>query len=472
MQITSGVSTPSLVCTTACVQRFKSPLRTGGHVRDVPATPGCDQQARLAALAITGEWTGWRLETGDGLRYAMITHEVCAPLPTIALRPDESGLAILLRRHGRPIAFILEALAPSTKLGPADLDRLIGWSSAVSLFEQNLREELGGQSQPMTPHSLTVAVCTRARSELLTECLTSLLRLRNDADGAGFDVLVVDNAPPDDSTKRVVESMKGVRYVCEPKPGLDFARNRALAEADSKFVAFLDDDVEVDPEWLPGLVEALAENPDAAVVTGLVLPYELVSDAQIIFERHGGFRRGFAKLRYQGSSLSQNPLYPTGAGIFGAGCNMVVRRDIVQGLGGFDEALDTGASLPGGGDIDIFYRVIRAGHPLVYEPRMLVFHKHRRDFEKLRRQYWTWGTGFMAFVAKTYSADPSQRSKLRRLISWWLRHQLQELNRSVRGRSELSPNLVVAELVGGTVGLAGTYRRSVRRVERIRRESE
>jgi hypothetical protein len=70
-------------------------------------------------------------------------------------------------------------------------------------------------------------------------------------------------------------------------------------------------------------------------------------------------------------------------------------------LGGFDEALDTGAAVPGGSDLDIFYRIIRAGHTLVYEPRFHVFHQHCRDMKSLLRQYRrSWGLGFMCYISK------------------------------------------------------------------------
>jgi GT2 family glycosyltransferase len=311
-------------------------------------------------------------------------------------------------------------------------------------------------------------VCTHGRPEALAGCLRSVLALRaGDADR--FELLVIDNAPPDARTRQLVAGLPEVRYAVEPRPGLDFARNRALAEAGGEWVAFLDDDVEADDGWLAGLEEALAENPDAGALTGLVLPAELESEAQIVFERRGGFRRGFAKLRYEGSEAPGNPLYPVGAGIFGAGCNMALRRDAVLAMGGFDEALDTGPPLPGGGDLDIFYRVVRAGLPLVYEPSMLVRHGHRRDLAGLRRQYRTWGDGLMAFLAKTHASDPPQRAKVRAMVGWWAGYELGELARGVGGRGWGSPDLPAAELAGGLAGLlTNSYGRSARRVRAIR----
>lgn len=399
------------------------------------------------------------------MSYAIIDAEVTA-LPDVALIPGQRGFALLLRRGGRPIHFSLHS-TEAARLSGADLWALVGRTAGAELLAQAIRDEL----EPPAPRravGVTVAVCTRDRVELLSLCLQSLERARAGAPPEmEVDVLVVDNAPPDESTSRLVGAMDGVRYVMEPRPGLDFARNRAIAEARGEFLAFLDDDVVVDGGWFAGLCEAIDENPDAGAVTGLVLPAELETDAQIIFERRGGFRRGMRKLRYQGDTLPGNATYPTGAGMFGAGCNMVVRRDLLEAIGGFDEALDTGRPLPGGGDLDIFHRVLRAGRALVYEPSMLVFHRHRRDREALRRQYWSWGDGLMAYVAKTYGADPAQRPKLRALALWWFGYAVRQTASGVRGRHAGSPDLAVVELAGGVTGLSGSYRRSQRRVEQI-----
>lgn len=405
------------------------------------------------------------------MSYAIADIEVTQPLPTVALGAGDTGVAVVVRRKGRPVGFVLQSLPAGSQLRPTDLDHLVARSCATRLLEEVVLEELGGVSR-QAELRLTVAICTRNRPESLQACLRSVLEIpgRKGGERSSFEILVVDNAPSDERTAQLVDDFSGVRYVREPRPGLDFARNRAIREATGDVLAFIDDDVVVDVGWLVGLQEAWAEHPDACAVTGLVLPFELVTGTQVTFERRGGFRRGFDKRRYAGPTVIGDRLYPYGAGIFGAGCNMAFRRDVLLEIGGFDEALDTGPPLPGGGDLDIFHRVARAGYPLVYEPRCLVFHKHRREHEALRRQYWSWGTGFMAYLVKCYRSDASDHLAISQLMSWWFRTTTGELVRSLRGRSELAPDLVMAELTGGVVGLAGTYSRSLKRSERIRRE--
>lgn len=404
--------------------------------------------------------------------YIITKIEVTQPLPTLSLSEHDIGIALVVRRKDQPIGFVMQALPANSLVTPEDIAQLISKELGTKLLQESIKEELIPPCSQLPLPSLTIAICTKDRPENLTRCLQSLLQLKMplEEDIQEREILVVDNAPSDDRTQTLVASMPGVRYVREPKPGLDFARNRALKEAKGEILAFLDDDVTVDRKWLEGLLEAWRENPDAVAVTGLVLPYELETEAQILFEQRGGFRRGFEKIRYYGPTLKGNALYPCGAGIFGAGCNMAFRREIVLKLGGFDEALDTGATLPGGGDLDIFYRVIRAGYPLIYEPQYLVYHQHRREYAKLSHQYWTWGLGFMAFVVKSFQNDPPQRVMLCRLIGWWLKDMLRQLKSSIRGRHVLPPTMLLAELWGGIVGLFGEYPRSLRRVEQIRRQ--
>ncbi len=369
-----------------------------------------------------------------------------------------------------PIDFLMESLPNINVALRSGVEDKIGREAATRLLAGRIRRKLMTDVLEPLPFSITIAICTKDHPDLVERCLASLALLNEPVHGApvSVDILVVDNASTDDRTERLVAKWSSVHYVQERRPGLNFARNRALEEASNTFIAFLDDDTTVDPGWLNGLLEAWRENPDADAFTGLILPYELETEAQILFERRGGFRRGFEKTRYHGDFLEGSPQYPCGAGIFGAGANMAFRCSVLRELGGFDEALDTGAPLPGGGDLDMFYRIVRHGYVLVYEPKYLVYHQHRREMKALKRQYWTWGQGFMAFVVKSYLADPTYRPRFRRLVWWWSKYMLVQVVRALRGRHVLPISFVMGELSGGLVGLCGEYQRSQQRIKRIK----
>ncbi len=140
---------------------------------------------------------------------------------------------------------------------------------------------------PDPPFTTSVVICTRDRPEQLRSALASVVC----ALGVS-EIIVVDNAPSTPATREVVESFYGVRYEVEPVPGLDRARNRGLAVATGEVIAFTDDDAVVDPRWALALAEAFAMDDGIWAVTGLVLPLELATPAQELFERQGGFGRG------------------------------------------------------------------------------------------------------------------------------------------------------------------------------------
>jgi GT2 family glycosyltransferase len=375
------------------------------------------------------------------------------------------GVAVRVRRHGRIVGYVLRAIEGGGVLAAEAVDDLLARGAAVDIVREALERELRGDLVPGAGGpSMTVAVCTRDRAERLRRCLASVRRAATDR--TGVEVVVVDNAPSDGSTRAAVEELGDVRYTSEPRAGLDFARNRAVAEAQGELLAFVDDDVVVDEGWVDAVRQAFLDQPDAGCVTGLVLPYAVDTEAQVRFEQRGGFRRGFERLRHVGPDAPGDRIFPFGAGRFGAGCNMAFRLSALRELGGFDEALDTGPPLPGGGDLDIFFRVLRAGGVLVYEPRAVVFHEHRRDMVGLRRQYRSWGEGFTAFLGKCWQV-PEDRPRVIATAAWWARYEARLVALGVLGREGLTPALALAEAGGGVLGALGGYRRSRRRVAAI-----
>ena len=121
--------------------------------------------------------------------------------------------------------------------------------------------------------SVTVAICTYNRCELLGRTLASLAELRV-PDGVSWEVVVVDNRCTDE-TPAVVASFTDelpVRRVEEPRPGLSHARNRAVEAARGELVVWTDDDVLVSSDWLATYTRAFRRWPDAAFFGGPIRP--------------------------------------------------------------------------------------------------------------------------------------------------------------------------------------------------------
>ncbi|MBE9066478.1 glycosyltransferase [Leptolyngbya cf. ectocarpi LEGE 11479] len=278
------------------------------------------------------------------------------------------------------------------------------------LFEASNRQ----LSQPYP--FVTVAVCTRDRADDLALCLEGLATL----DYPSFEVLVVDNAPSNNDTRNLLEQkFPQFRYVCEPRPGLDWARNRAIFESNGDIIAYTDDDVVVDKYWVQSIAKVFADNEDVMAVTGLVVPYELETESQVLFETYGGFGRGFERKWYR-SENKRLPYQWLGAGQFGTGANMAYRRLVFEEIGYFDPALDVGTVTNGGGDLEMFFRVLKEGHTLVYEPNAMVRHRHRRNYEKLRSQIANNGIGLFSYFSRASSYYPDEKSSFYQLSIWWL----------------------------------------------------
>ena len=400
------------------------------------------------------------------MAYRLIEVELSRPLNAITLAPEQDGCGILARWHDRLIGFHLQQLSPGATLNATDLRAIADREFAAKVLEARVDSALPAPAPSRERPSLSVAICTRNRSVRLARLLRSLEEARPDSTFGKVEVLVVDNGSTDDTRARVA-SFPEVRYVHEPRAGLNFGRNAAIEAATGDLLAYLDDDVVVDRAWLAGLAEAWRSRPDAGGFTGLALPYRLDTEAQLLFEQRGGFGRGFSRIEFR-SQTHSNPLFPVGAGSVGAGCNMAFDRRLLLELGGFDEALDTGAPLPGGGDLDIFYRVLRSGRPMVYEPRYAVYHEHRETLAELKRQYWSWGLGLMAFLSKSSRTDRGLRRRHRAMIRWWFADQARAMLSSLRKGDLTRAGFSLAELRGGVMGLWGEYDRSQARVAAIR----
>ncbi len=303
------------------------------------------------------------------------------------------------------------------------------------------------------PPTVSVAVCTRDRTEDLALCLTALGEL----DHAPLEILVIDNAPGTNATRDLVEtSFPEVRYILEPRPGLDHARNRAITEARGEILAYTDDDVIVDARWTGSIVTLFGSDSDIMAVTGLVVPYELETEPQQLFEQYGGFGRGFVRKWYRADEAGRRHLarQHAGSGKYGTGANMAYRRAVFPEIGVFDPALDVGTVTNGGGDLDMFFRVLKYGHTLVYEPAAIVRHRHRRDYAHLRAQITNNGIGFFSHLVRNSLEFPEERKGLAWLGLWWFwEWNFRRGLKSLFKPGDIPRELIFAELRGSFTGL-------------------
>ena len=325
---------------------------------------------------------------------------------TISGAPNYSALWALIRERGRPRGMV--------KI-PFDGAELSGERLAEAIATLPAQPDLPPLARPQGGRLPSISVVIPSmleRLDGLRACLDSLAEL----DYPDYEVIVVDNRPADASPFGTA----GARVVREPLSGISAARNRGLAAAGGEIIAFTDDDVEVDPAWLLAIALRLLAHPEEACVTGLTLPRELETTAQIELEEYyGGFGlRTFEPISHRlrvapspkailspatvdafgedGGTRRSFSLYATGS--FGHGANMAFRTQVLRDLGGFDVALGTGTPTCGGEDLAMFARLIWRGDSVGFEPAALVHHTHRRDGDGLRRQIEGYGIGWGALL--------------------------------------------------------------------------
>lgn len=238
---------------------------------------------------------------------------------------------------------------------------------------------------------ISVVICTRNRSESLKNCIESL----NSQTCMPNEIIVVDNAPSDDSTRLVVELYENVTYYKEPRPGLDIARNRGAKEANCSIVAYTDDDVMVDALWSYRIWETFLDESIQAM-TGLIIATSLETESQQIFENKWGFNKGYQDI-YFDKDFVNNPSSIPRVWDIGAGANMAFRKRAIEEVNYFDDRLDVGAA-GCSGDSEIWFRILSKNMAIHYNPRAVVYHEHRKDLKQLHKQLFGYMRGHSASV--------------------------------------------------------------------------
>jgi glycosyltransferase involved in cell wall biosynthesis len=217
---------------------------------------------------------------------------------------------------------------------------------------------------------ITVILCTYNRGNTLAKALESLAA--SELPGTTeWEVLVVDNNSRDE-TREVAEAFcrrypGRFRYLFEPRQGKSLALNAGIGEARGEVLAFVDDDVTVEPTWLQNLTAPLKDAEWVGIGGRTVLERCFSPPAWLgLRDPHnlGGVLAQF-DLGDRACELDRAPY----------GANMAFRKEMFQKYGGFRTDLGPSPSSQiRGEDTEFGRRLLAAGERLRYEPTAVVYH--------------------------------------------------------------------------------------------------
>ncbi len=219
----------------------------------------------------------------------------------------------------------------------------------------------------------SIVLPTRDRPDLCRDAVRSLLVART----TGCEIIVVDQSA-DDRTRLALgalpDGLDPITYIRSPRRSASAARNEGCRAAAGEVFLFTDDDCVVDPDWVRAWCQELEHAPRVGIAFGTVRapqptrpthdagpgppPPAMTPGVSFSFDPVRGYVAGFTP------SVGEHglELFRRGPSWIGMGASMALRRDAWDTVGGFDEGLGAGTGLLAGEEVDLAYRVARAGY--------------------------------------------------------------------------------------------------------------
>ncbi len=244
-----------------------------------------------------------------------------------------------------------------------------------SLCQAGILEWVPPAPPPDRLVSVIVPVYNRAHE--IGACLASLLAL----DHPRIEIIAADDGSTDDTVSAV--RRHGVNIAAlSCNQGQSAARNAGVRAANGDIIAFTDSDCIADPGWISELIPFF-EDPRIALVGGFVDACYTAS----ALDRYEAVK----------SPLNMGDKPVIGAGresvLYVPACNMLVRKEAFDQVGGFDETRRVGE------DVDLCWRLKKQGWRIMYVPRGVVRHKHRNRFSEAFGRRFDYGVSEPALYA-------------------------------------------------------------------------
>ena len=230
---------------------------------------------------------------------------------------------------------------------------------------------------------LSLLIATYNRADRLIETLESVVA--QDAPSELGECVVVNNNSTDCTAERfaafaAAHPQYNLRMVEEHNQGLSYARNRGIRESTGEYMAIIDDDERIVPEFISAYISLFDTVPEAVAGGGPIVPvYPAGRPAWMSCFTE----RPIANTMYLGDRVREFP-----EGHIPGGGNMAIRRSAVKRYGVFDISLGrVGTSLTGGEESDLFERLRLAEAKYYYTPKAVMY--HIIPAEKLSRGYFS-----------------------------------------------------------------------------------
>ncbi len=223
--------------------------------------------------------------------------------------------------------------------------------------------------------TVSIVVPVKNCADKIKSLLDSLMKVEYDKNK--FEVVIVDGNSTDNTREIVVQYP--VRLMAEERRGLNAARNTGLRHSKGEIIAFTDGDCVVPKNWLNKIIENF-QDKDVGCVGGSASRYYDDFLSQYSDESIMPVLRRFEKKKIL-SEVKPPLQYP-------AGCNMAVRREVLDQVGVFDENIEYGFD-----EDELVERICHAGYKMVLDPEISIAHKHRSSILELLRQNFRYGRG-------------------------------------------------------------------------------
>jgi len=213
--------------------------------------------------------------------------------------------------------------------------------------------------------AVSVVVCSHNGAATLGECLDRVQEL----DYPDVELVVVLDGCSDECA--AIAAGRGAIVEETDHRGLGHARNVGIETARGEIVAFLDDDAFPDPDWLRFVADRLRDGGFAGVGGPNIPPEDEGFVAECVAAAPGG---------------PIHVLFSDGEAEHVPGCNMAFRKDVLERIGGFDERFRVA-----GDDVDICWRLQKAGHRIGFSAGAVVLHRRRDSVRRYLRQQFGYG---------------------------------------------------------------------------------